>query len=391
VGYIGNSPQATTVLRLEARKSFALSVWIRDTSGRPLDISNTELRLVMKKFSVTNDPGDASNLIVHSSAEIVDAVAGLARFNLQATDLNQTPGEYPFALVLDMNGYSTVAVKGIVDLQQNTEFTSLNSTYLPANAPSAITLSIGAGSQITLQTGPTLAPGTTSFTNADKDKLDGIEEGAQVNVEASWSAEEGQPGYIRYKPRFGSAAFRDFEDLLGLPKGGSPGEVLVKLTSDDYLVGWQQPASSGGGSTLPATGVTAGYVPTANGVGSWGWAEIIAGVQAVNGQQGEVTLSLDDLADTETRLAMTPDERTKLEELSTSISYADLTDKPTFGSAAELAIEEVLQPGGVDAADVTTGVFDPARIPSVSSLPGFRSGTATPSGGFDGELYFQYS
>jgi len=336
-------------------------------------------------------PSDASNLIVNDHAEIVDAVAGLARFNLQATDLNQTPGEYPFALVLDINGYSTVAAKGIVDLQQNTDFTSLNSSYLPANAPSAVTLTLSERSQVTLQTGPTLAPGTTSFTDLDKEKLDNVETGAQVNVEPSWLAEEGMPGYIRYRPQFGTAAYRDFEDLLGLPKGGSPGEVLVKLTSDDYNVGWQQQASGGGGGSLPATGVTAGYVPKANGAGGWSWGAIVAGVQVVNGQQGEVTLSLDDLADTEARLAMTPAERTKLEQLAAGISYTDLTNKPVLGTAAGLDTEDIVQRGDVAASDVTTGVFDPARIPSVSSLPGFRSGTAAPSGGFDGELYFQYS
>jgi hypothetical protein len=374
---------------LEARKSFALSVWVRDANGRPLDISTTELRLVvMKKLPRGSDPGE---FLVNVAAEIVDAVEGFARFNLQASDLNHVPGELPFALVLDDNGYSTVAAKGIVDLQQNTEFASVNSTYLPANAPSSVVLTIGEGSSITLRTGPTLAPGTTSFTEGDKAKLDGIAAGAQVNVEANWLSEEGQPGYIRYRPAFGSAAFYDVEDLLALPTGGAPGEVLVKLNSADYMVGWQQPSSSGGGGSLPAAGVTAGYVPTANGVDGWGWAAIVSGVEAVNGKQGMVTLTLDDLADTATRLAMTPAERTKLTELETSISYTNLLDKPTLGTAAALNTEDVLQPGEVVAADVVSGVLDPARIPPVSSLPGFRSGTATPSGGFDGELYFQYT
>jgi hypothetical protein len=246
-------------------------------------------------------------------------------------------------------------------------------------------------SQLILETGPTLAPGTTSFTDGDKDKLDEIEAGAQVNVTADWFAEEGMPGYIMNRPMFGTAAFRDVEDLLGLPAGGAPGEVLVKLSSSNYVVGWQQQTGGGGGGPIDATGVTAGYVPTANGVDGWGWAEIVAGVQAVNGQQGTVTLTLDDLADTATRLAMTPAERTKLTALQEVISYTDLTDKPTLGTAAAQATEDFLQPGGVDAADVVSGVFDPALIPPVNSLPGFRSGTAAPSGGFDGELYFQYT
>jgi hypothetical protein len=374
---------------LEARKSFALSVWVQDANGRPLDISTTELRLVvMKKLPRGSDPGD---FLINVTAEIVNAVEGFARFNLQAADLNHVPGELPFALVLDDNGYSTVAAKGIIDLQQNTEFASVNSTYLPANAPSSVVLTIGEGSSITLRTGPTLAPGTTSFTDGDKAKLDGVETGAQVNVEANWLSEEGQPGYIRNRPRLGSAAYQDIEDLLGLPEGGAPGEVLVKLNSNDYAVVWQQPSSNGGGGDLPAAGVTAGYVPTATGAGGWGWAAIVSGVEAVNGQQGLVTLTLDDLADTAARVAMTLAERTKLEELDTSISYTNLLDKPTLGTAAALDTEDVLQPGEVTTADVVSGVFDPARIPSVSALPGFRSGTATPSGGFDGELYFQYT
>jgi hypothetical protein len=392
VTYIGNSPQATTVLRLEARKSFALSVWVRDANGRPLDIEDTSLRIVMmKRLPRGADPGDPANLLANITAETVDAVEGLARFSLQAVDLNHAPGEYPFAIVMDTNGYSTVAAKGVVDLQQNTEFASINSTYAPSNAPASVTLSVDEGSRIILRTGPTLAPGTTSFTDGDKEKLDGIEAGAQVNIEANWLAEEGQPGYIRHRPVFGTAAFYDLEELLALPTGGAPGEVLVKVASADYQVGWQQPTSHGGGGVLPADGVTAGYVPTATGAGGWGWAAIISGVESVNGQQGDVTLTLDNLADTATRLAMTPEERTKLAELETSISYNNLLDKPTLGTVAALDTEDVLQPGEVTADDVVSGVFDPDRIPPVSSLPGFRSGTATPSGGFDGELYFQYT
>lgn len=390
MAYIGNSPQATTVLRLEARKSFALSVWIRDTNGRPLDITDTSLHLVMKKLPIKSDTGDATNLIANSEAEIVDAAEGLARFSLQASDLDHTPGEYPFALVMNSNGYSTVAAKGVVDLQQNTEFASIHNAYLSSNAPSAVVLNVGS-SRITLSAGPTLAPGTTSFTNADKEKLDEIEAGAQVNVEASWLAEEGMPGYIRHRPQFGSAAFMDVEELLGIPTGGSPGEVLVKLTSDDYIVGWAQPSGGGGGGTLPADGVLAGYVPTANGANGWAWGEIVAGVQTVNGQGGVVTLTLAHIVDSATRLAMTPAERTKLGQLKTVISYDELNNLPTLGSASYQDVEDFLQPGQVEAADVTSGVFLAARVPSVTSLNGFRSGTAAPSGGFDGELYFQYT
>jgi hypothetical protein len=111
----------------------------------------------------------------------------------------------------------------------------------------------------------------------------------------------------------------------------------------------------------------------------------------VNNKQGAVTLTLDDLADTATRLAMTQAERTKLGELTKTPAWSSISGKPTLGTAATLDTSQVLQPGGVAAGDVSSGVFAAARIPAVSSLSGFRSGTAAPSGGFDGELYFQYT
>lgn len=97
------------------------------------------------------------------------------------------------------------------------------------------------------------------------------------------------------------------------------------------------------------------------------------------------------MADTSTRLALTPAERNKLALLSRDIYYDDVIGTPILGTAAALNTSDVLSPGAVTAGDVSSGVFVPERIPPVSSLRGFRSGTAVPSGGFDGEIYFQYS
>ena len=390
MAYIGNTPNKETVLRLEARKSFALSVWIRDHHGRPLSVADAALRFVMKaNLRQPAVPDDSDNLVINQLAEVVDEEQGLLRFNLQATDLNHTSGEYPFAIVLTINGYSVVAAKGVVDIQPNTEYLSINSTYLPSNAPSALTVRLLDRAVLDVRTGPTLAPGTTSFTDEDKRKLDTIEEGAQVNVTADWAADAEAPGFILNKPKLGSAAYRDLEDL-GMPRGGAPGEVLVKLSSADYHTAWQQQKTGGTGGPLPADGVTAGSIPIANGVDGWGWGPLVSGVESVNGHQGEVILNMGDINDTPERVAMTPAERNKLSRLSDTPSYNDLTDLPLLGSAAGLNAEDVLAPGAVDGGDISSGELDPARLPIVNELRGFRSGTAAPTGGFDGEIYFQY-
>lgn len=63
-----------------------------------------------------------------------------------------------------------------------------------------------AGSDITLTEGTTSVTISASsqtdnnFTNAYKNKLDGIEAGAQVNVKPDWNATEGEDAYIKNKP-----------------------------------------------------------------------------------------------------------------------------------------------------------------------------------------------
>ena len=47
--------------------------------------------------------------------------------------------------------------------------------------------------------------------------------------------------------------------------------------------------------------------------------------------------------------------------------------------------------GNADVALITTGVFAAARLPRIGSILGNTSGTAVPTGGSDGDEYFQYT
>src|SRR6478672_6090794 len=381
MSHLGNSPRQHLVLRLEARKSFALSVWITDRAGRALDITGSTIRLVVKKspFDGT-DVADADNLITNAAAIIEDPTTGYAALYLQASDLDFKPGEYPFALVLLNDGYSSVLGRGVVDLVDNPEAASVGSTYVGGETASALRIALEGANALKIETGATLAPGIVSFTVSDKLKLDGIEPGAQANVRADWNAPEGDPSQILNKPSAG--------DLL--PPGGSPGAVLVKMSALDGDADWAQIAAGGGGAGLDATGVPAGWVPVANGVDSWDWEELVGGVESVNGQTGAVVLDADDIADGLTKVQMTQVERDKLAGIDGS-DWADITNKPAFGTASLLDDTQVLRPGQVDGDDITSGEIDKAYLPKVSQLRGFSSGTAAPSGGADGDLYFQYT
>ena len=393
MAYLGNSPEQETVLRLEARKSFSLNLYLRDQLGRPLDISTATFRIVMKKLQMRpGDTSDADNLILNSEALIIEPLTGHARFNVQAAELDHAIGQYPYAIVMWVNGYSAVLVKGVADLQPNTEFLSMGESYADTHAPQGLEVRLRGMSAINLRTGPTLAPGTTSFTDEDKRKLDTIEEGAQVHIVPNWHADIDDNGYIANKPVLGTAAYADINDI-GMPDGGAPGEVLVKLSSAPRHVGWAQQSGGGGGggAGLDPAGVPANHVPMANGADGWGWKLITVPVTSVNSHVGDIQLTLDDIPDTVLRISFTPEERAKLEAVKIRPDWSDLDNVPEFGSAALEESSDFLSPGLVNAeTDITDGVLSNERVPVMNELRGFSSGTAAPIGGVPGDLYFQY-
>lgn len=389
---LANTPSSVTVLRLAARKSFSLAVSLRDRHRNALDVTGASFRLVVKKRLPAIGTDDLPELIVDSSAVIVDPVIGSIRFEIQAADLNQRPDEYPFALVMVSEGYSVLLASGVVDLVENAEYQSVADTYTDVPTHLGLQIALADRNVLEVVTGPSLAPNEVLFTSAMEEKLDGIEEGAQVNVDADWMASPGTPGFIDNKPYFGSAAFVDIEDI-SIPPGGSPGEVLTKIGPLDTDFDWAQPrGGGGGGGALDATGVPAGQVPTANGADSWSWDPLPpTGVTSLNGATGAILLTADELPETPSRVVMTAAERTKLASLTATPSWNDLLDRPTLGTAAAANVTDFLPSSGFSGDKITSGTVNSLRIPRVSALQGFSWGNTPPSGGTDGDIYIQVS
>lgn len=239
MAYIGNSPEQRTVLRLEQRKSFALSLWFKDANRRPADLTGALVRLVVKAPPFDpNDTTDADNLIESAVAEFPAPEQGYARIELQASELDAPAGEYPFVIVLTAaSGYSTVAVKGVLDLVPNPEFLSAGATYDDVQPPSALDVVLRGQHSIDVICGPLVPPGFTWMSDADKAKLDGLSIAGNL-----------------------------------LPSGGDTRQILAKRTDDDYDFTWADPQAFDG--TLDAAGVAAGRAPVSDGAGLWSWQQV---------------------------------------------------------------------------------------------------------------------
>ena len=112
---LSNSPYESTVLTLEARKSFSLRIELHDRHGNLMPWDNLSATFTLG----TLDPLEA---LFEISA--TDGV-----FRIQASELNLKPRTYQFAITLRSRGYSFVIVKGDVKLVQNTEAGSVADFY----------------------------------------------------------------------------------------------------------------------------------------------------------------------------------------------------------------------------------------------------------------------
>lgn len=116
MGWLGNSPRAETVFTLEAAKSYAFGLrFLMSKSGNPVNLVDAQVKLVALA------PRRAGGgQVINLDADMIEPELGLTQFNLQASDLDLDAGEYPFSIVmLSSIGYTTVVVKGILDIHAN--------------------------------------------------------------------------------------------------------------------------------------------------------------------------------------------------------------------------------------------------------------------------------
>lgn len=235
MAFLMNGPTSESVLRLHARKSYALGIVVRDRNNEPIDLTGCTLRLVVRGLRDRSTTDD-TNLITNDVAELTMPVQGLARFNLQALDLDHKPGEYRFSVTLISQGYSLVLAAGTLDLLDNTEFSSVNEVYSAGGQYSAsLRAQIGDNATVTVTTGPAITPGQAVFTRQMQEMIKSLysQAVAQGKTLTADDIADGQSRFlltlqdrerlnnlsldwadIQGKPSFGSAALRNSDEFL---------------------------------------------------------------------------------------------------------------------------------------------------------------------------------
>lgn len=370
--YLGNTPvPANTVLQLEQRKSFSFALRFLDGNDRQLDLTDCVLTIVMKPEPLDDDIDDSNNLIVNNLAELTLPARGFAVFNLQASDLAHPTGEYPYAIVLrSPGGYSSVVVKGIIQLEPNTEFASVSSTYAGANPPLSLEVEMRGHNSVDVRVGATLPPGMNYLTDAEREQL------ANGTV----------------------------------PAGGTIGQALVKASSADRDVKWAAVGGGGGGGLFPE-GVPAGYVPMADGLDSWEWSDLPAVTAyalmpedldglttpgaAVFYATFLITLALNFPAEQTPGLLeiQAADDGDSVFQRYTSRLDGQVWTRMWLLGSGWTAWKAMSIAGHVHAGtDITTGTVPKERLPMASALLGISYGTAAaPTGQPDGTLYIKYT
>lgn len=127
MSHLRNTPSQHTVLTLAARKSFALTLYLKDKSGSPLVLTDAAARWTISD-PASYEPTRKAVLVSRTPADVLPE-RGRLRFDLQAADLDLPSGEYPYEIVVESRGYSTMILRGTIVLEASFDFEALASRY----------------------------------------------------------------------------------------------------------------------------------------------------------------------------------------------------------------------------------------------------------------------
>lgn len=111
------------MLTLAARKSFSFTVQFLNSNDEPLALEGATCSFTIGEQAYSATP------ILTKQAHSITPNTGVVLFNLQASELDLSPGVYPFEIVLLDAGYSSIAINGELEVEESYEVGSLNQTY----------------------------------------------------------------------------------------------------------------------------------------------------------------------------------------------------------------------------------------------------------------------
>lgn len=120
---LSNTPQQPAMMTLAARKSFSFTVQFLNENEAPLPLTGASCSFTIGEQSYSATP------VLTKQAHSITPNTGVVLFNLQAAELDLTPGVYPFEIVLLQEGYSSIAINGELEVEESYEVGSLSQTY----------------------------------------------------------------------------------------------------------------------------------------------------------------------------------------------------------------------------------------------------------------------
>ncbi|USH45480.1 minor tail protein [Microbacterium phage DoTi] len=159
---IFNSPQDSSVIEVEARKSLAFGIWFTDSRGWAVDLTGASVTMTVTKF----DRYRQHVVLFSTAAHMADAQVGYCTFNVQASELDVKPSTYQFAITLRINGYSVVVMKGDFTVRQNAEFSSTGQSFVVANPSQNLEVQLRNQTNVHLELSTALPPNLITPTDA---------------------------------------------------------------------------------------------------------------------------------------------------------------------------------------------------------------------------------
>lgn len=142
---ISNNPRLVP-FALKRHRPFSLSVDFLKADKKPLDLTGAVLRLVISQPEYR---GGA--LLTSSTATLVDAVAGLAQFDIQGDDINMAAGQYVLsATLVSAEGFESSIFEGDVEVVHNPD-PVVPLDYTEVIAPLGLTVTMRSQNRVTIR------------------------------------------------------------------------------------------------------------------------------------------------------------------------------------------------------------------------------------------------
>ena len=172
MGLLSNSHLGVNVtIRLEQRKSYTFTVHVIGPDGSPIDCTGSTFSFVAERSTYPNE------VVLDLAPTRMMGPKGFLTFDIQASELELDPGEYPYAITMRTpDNYSLVIAKGNLELIHNPETGSTQHSFPIKETIEGVEAVIRGRDLVKVTIGTLLPPGMNFFTDEERDTLERLNE-----------------------------------------------------------------------------------------------------------------------------------------------------------------------------------------------------------------------